>query len=700
MENIYPNSQNINLLKSQNFKKTVFTTVNAIILFIFCYIFLILTSILFAVACWYLGLAIIGLGIHLIVALIGAGVIALGIMIFLFTIKFILKNQKVINHGRVEIFEKEHPRLFKLINETALQVGTTFPKKVFISHDVNACVFYNSGFWSLFFPVKKNLEIGLGLVNCLNEGELKAILAHEFGHFSQSSMRVANYVYRVNRIIFSMVYEQDHWDTLLVKWSNVGSIFSSFASVTFHIANYIRRILIKAYQPINIRYLRLSKEMEYHADLVSASITGSQTSISALRRVEFGAIIYNDVISKLNEIGSGGKKTENLYANFSEQLIIRSKKNNFDVINNLPILTDDVINKLLFPRVTFHDKWATHPSLKERTSNIQQTNFKDNSSDQNPWFLFENADQLQKEITSKLYTLAFPNKEFSIITKEDFNAEINKEPANYSLHKFFNLFYLDRSLNNLQLDELLTAPGERFTFEEIFTEDFENNWRIYLRNSNDLETLKAIQEGLISTDFYEFDNVRYNLSDIDASINILQAEVNLQKEALQAKDEQAFLFCYFRSVDESIIKGDLYRALYEDFQLLQSEVDEYKKVLVAFYSCINYLSANGTYYQDDVDKANDLLNKALMSLRKRFEESEKLSLNQTYSENLLNGYSCFLLSNKIEIPLPSTELSNAVFEKGFEITNDILKKVFELKSSAEMNLLTFQMDLIKENTLT
>ena len=47
---------------------------------------------------------------------------------------------------------------------------------------MNAAVFYDLSIFNLFFPSKKNLEIGLGLVNVLNLGEFKAILAHEFGH--------------------------------------------------------------------------------------------------------------------------------------------------------------------------------------------------------------------------------------------------------------------------------------------------------------------------------------------------------------------------------------------------------------------------------------------------------------------------------------------------------------------------------------
>ena len=68
----------------------------------------------------------------------------------------------------------------------APKTAAPLPHRVFVSHEVNACVFFNQSFWSLIIPAKKNLLIGLGLVNRLNLTEFKAVLAHEFGHFSQN----------------------------------------------------------------------------------------------------------------------------------------------------------------------------------------------------------------------------------------------------------------------------------------------------------------------------------------------------------------------------------------------------------------------------------------------------------------------------------------------------------------------------------
>src|SRR5690606_32387706 len=126
---------------------------------------------------------------------LGIGLAGLGVMVLFFLFKFLFKRQKIDRSGLIEITEKEHPRLFQFVRQLANETHTSFPQRIYLSPDVNASVFYNSSFWSMFLPVRKNLQIGLGLVNAVNLSEFKAIIAHEFGHFSQKSMKLGSYVY-------------------------------------------------------------------------------------------------------------------------------------------------------------------------------------------------------------------------------------------------------------------------------------------------------------------------------------------------------------------------------------------------------------------------------------------------------------------------------------------------------------------------
>src|SRR5690606_16231117 len=145
---------------------------------------------------------------------LGIGLASMGLLVLFFLVKFIFSSNKVDRSHLHEISKTDEPRLFSFIQDIVNEVNTGFPKRVYLSTDVNAAVFYDSSFWSMFFPIKKNLQIGMGLVNTVTESELKAILAHEFGHFSQRSMKLGSYVYNVNQVIFNLLYENRSYEKL------------------------------------------------------------------------------------------------------------------------------------------------------------------------------------------------------------------------------------------------------------------------------------------------------------------------------------------------------------------------------------------------------------------------------------------------------------------------------------------------------
>jgi len=170
---------------SADFKNKLTKAIFSIVLFIIVYLILFLIGCLISLFAITLGGIIILDNLGIITILLGLGVIGMGVMVFVFLIKFIFKRNIVDRSHLIEIKKADEPRLFALLQEIVDETHTQFPKKVYLSSSVNAGVFYNSSFWSMFFTVRKNLEIGLGLVNGVSEAELKAILAHEFGHFSQ-----------------------------------------------------------------------------------------------------------------------------------------------------------------------------------------------------------------------------------------------------------------------------------------------------------------------------------------------------------------------------------------------------------------------------------------------------------------------------------------------------------------------------------
>ncbi|HEX8659944.1 MAG TPA: M48 family metallopeptidase, partial [Hymenobacter sp.] len=147
------------------------------------------------------------------------GCLAGSLMLVAFLVKALFKRRPVSElHQHPRLTPTTHPALFDFVHRLCAEVGADHPKYISVSSDVNAAVFYDNSTRSLFWPTRKNLLIGLGLVNGLNLSEFKAVLAHEFGHFAQRSMRLGSYVNTASRLLHDMVYERDKWDELLVQW--------------------------------------------------------------------------------------------------------------------------------------------------------------------------------------------------------------------------------------------------------------------------------------------------------------------------------------------------------------------------------------------------------------------------------------------------------------------------------------------------
>ena len=156
---------------SSAFQKMTTQAILSIVFFLIVYVLLIVLGISITILAAYAGLQIIIVKPAFITLMIGAGLLSMGILILIFLFKFIFSKKEVDRSHLVEITENEEPKLFQLIHEIVQEVDTQFPKKVYLSSEVNACVFYDSSFWSMFLPVKKNLQIGMGLVNSVSDIE-------------------------------------------------------------------------------------------------------------------------------------------------------------------------------------------------------------------------------------------------------------------------------------------------------------------------------------------------------------------------------------------------------------------------------------------------------------------------------------------------------------------------------------------------
>lgn len=521
-----------------SFRQHVTLSVLAILLFIITYLVLIALAVGLTFLSGYLGLAIILAKPMYATLLIGFGLIGMGVLVLIFLVKFLFTKHTVDRSDMIEVTAEEQPLLFDCIREIVREAGTDFPKKVYLSADVNAAVFYDSGFWSMFLPVRKNLKIGLGLVNAVTVSELKAILAHEFGHFSQRSMLLGSYVYNVNRVIYNMLFENEGFARVAVQWSNIHGLVAIFAGISLKIIRGIQWVLRRVYALVNLQYMRLSRDMEFHADAVAAAVTGSAPLESSLLRLDFANYAWSNVINFYSDKIKESRVTTNLYPQQRYLLTALGKLNELPFVHDFPQVSLASLGRFNKSKLVIRDQWASHPSVPDRIAHLQSLGFPLRTEDPRPAeALFSSISDLEARFT----TMAFEGVNYaqptSNMSLEEFSKEYESTIARYALPPCFNGYFDDREVPLLTEEELLSLPAPAQSMEELFSSAAID--RIYETRSlqGDLETIEVIAQGNTVVKTFDYDGRKYKASDSSGLVTELRELLDKRLQQLQEQDK-------------------------------------------------------------------------------------------------------------------------------------------------------------------
>lgn len=563
---------------SATFKKEVSGVMGAIVFFFIVYFLLFILSIGLVAGCFYAGVGVITSVSHLFGIIAGLGLIGVGIMVFIFLIKFLFSVSKYDRSGIIEITEQDQPALFGFIRKLALDTQTTFPRRIYLSADVNACVFYDSSFLSMFLPVKKNLQIGLGLVNAVNISEFKAVMAHEFGHFSQRSMKLGSFVYHVNKIIFNMLFDNKGYAETLQSWANVHGIFALFATITAKIAESIQWILRQMYGIINKSYLRLSREMEFHADAVAASVSGSKSLVTALRRAELANSGYMIALQKCDDLFRQKRVSNNIYMNHSSLLLQLASEHNLTLEKNLPVVTDEFLKNNNLSRVNYKDQWASHPTTEEREEHLEKLGVEAQVINDSAWVLFRNTEELQEQLTQKIYSsIEMPDGVVKIGAAE-FEEKVKLDLNKFSLPEEYNGYFDNRQIELPANDEWYCSQlHSTKTFEELFTITQSSLPKKIQAGANDVELLKAIAEKKIQTKTFDFDGIKHNRDEAAAVQVQLEEELKNWHAELVRSDEEAILF--FLNKAHAHGKRDELQKEYANYFDMRKKADDFLQMM-------------------------------------------------------------------------------------------------------------------------
>jgi Zn-dependent protease with chaperone function len=587
---------------SANFKKMTTVAIVSIAIFILVYLLLIVFAIALTIACAFAGISLIIAVPKFITIALGLGLASLGFLVLIFLFKFLFKKHTTDLSDLVEITANDEPKLFAFIHEIVKEVKTDFPKKIYLSSEVNASVFYDSSFWSMFLPIRKNLQIGMALVNSVTEQEFKAILAHEFGHFSQKSMKVGSYVYNVNQVIFNMLYDNESYDEMIKGWANVSNYFSIFVFIAVKIINAIQWVLKKMYAFVNISYMALSREMEFHADEVAANVAGYLPLKESLMRLELANKSYNSVLNFYGKKIEENFKSPNIYKEHQFVMKFFATEENIPLKNNLPLVNENFIKKYNKSKLNIKDQWASHPSLEERVTALEKLNIiKEYPNENSASSLFTNVLQVEEMITEKMFAKVQYQNAVSNFDEKLFQQEFLTSYSYIKFPKEYNGYYDYKNPSIIELN-IVQETDKSENIEELFSLE-KVNW-VYesIAFTNDINDLNQIINKNIVVKTFDYDGKKYNYNEAEFLINKLQEEKNIISNKIIENDKN--IYHYFLNKAHLLGKTSELNQKYSSFFKEDANYDDRISMYNKLDEASSFISVSTPFEEIEINLKN------------------------------------------------------------------------------------------------
>jgi Zn-dependent protease with chaperone function len=407
---------------------------------------------------------------------------------------FMLKALFFVKHGEasedVEITSADQPRLFAFLHRLADEAGAPRPHRVYLSNRVNAAVFYEISIVNLIFPTRKNLEIGLALVNALSLGELKAVLAHEFGHFAQRTMYVGRWVYIGQQIAAHIIARRDALDRLLQFISRFDLRIAWVGWILSIVVWSIRSVMETVFRIVILAQRALSREMEFQADLVAVSLTGSDALVHALHRLSAADDAWSRAVQFAgSEIQQGRRVVDvfSLQTRIIEQLSRVLGQPDHGKVPPLPAENRSAHRVFEAQLAQPPRMWLTHPPSSEREDNCKRRYIEAAIDERSAWALFDDEPALRQRLSEHLFR---PDKPVDSVPVGESLRRLDEAFDRPHLNRSYRGCYLGRPVarHAMQTAELYGEPPA----PESLLHDLDSLYPESL--GSDIERLRELEE--------------------------------------------------------------------------------------------------------------------------------------------------------------------------------------------------------------
>jgi Zn-dependent protease with chaperone function len=258
----------------------------------------------------------------LVAAGLGIGLVVGGLVVSLAP----LREEPFVPRG-VPLYRDDAPELWRAVEDVAARVGTRPPARMWLTGSVGVSAFEQTRLLGLVAG-RRYLLIGLPALLGLSQGELRAALAHEHGHFVRQHSRLRALSYRTH--------------------VRIGRVVGRFASRRLNPLSW----LFRGYAAVFLLVERaVSRQHELEADQVMGRIAGRGHAQAVLRSLR---VLGGAWHSYLHDYVYGG-----LDAGLAPR----------DVFGGFSLLLDAKRDRLVADYGTDRtvvSRWDTHPAIDER----------------------------------------------------------------------------------------------------------------------------------------------------------------------------------------------------------------------------------------------------------------------------------------------------------------------------------------------
>lgn len=312
--------------------------------------------------------------IALIIIVFGTG---LAILIGFYYLLFPPKRKPI----GIELTKSDEPKLWELVHEIAKSVGSKPVNKIVATPFPGIGVYLNGNFLStLFGGGERVLEIGFSSIYNLKIGEFKAILAHEYGHFSNKDTQWGSFTYSMGNSLISTLKSMPG-PSENAKDGTLGAL------LTYNPAYWILFFFVKLYFKITNGFSRVREVL---ADKRACELYGGKTFSNGLKKVALNDNVFSEIVE--GQYVPELLKNQQIFTDFSKAMDIAYGKPNEKVIKNLEE------NILKFQG---DEMFVTHPRMKTRIEYANKFEDKELKRDKEKIEeLFDNWDTRNQEITN------------------------------------------------------------------------------------------------------------------------------------------------------------------------------------------------------------------------------------------------------------------------------------------------------------